>query len=105
MSMDRSVEREKGSAPGPKSDDIVSPIKDFHVTLNGRRDLSGQIYRQLRAAIVDGRLCVGDGLPKTREPARRLDVARNTVAYDRLASEGFGLFPYETWRRLMACEM
>src|SRR4051794_38895387 len=69
MSMDRSVEREKGSAPGPKSGDIVSPIKDSHVTLDGRSDLSGQIYRQLRAAIVDGRLCVGDVLPKTRELA------------------------------------
>jgi GntR family transcriptional regulator/MocR family aminotransferase len=64
---------------------------DFHVSLDGRSDLSGQIYRQLRAAILDGRLRVGDALPATRELARRLDVARNTVAvaYDRLTSEGF----------------
>jgi GntR family transcriptional regulator/MocR family aminotransferase len=138
---------------------------DFHVSLDGRRDLSGQIYRQLRAAILDGRLRVGDALPASRELARRLDVARNTVgvAYDRLTSEGFltsrvgagtfvhasgpasrsapaasplrpravwdslapwpdwlgarpaydfrvglpdpRLFPYETWRRLMAREL
>ncbi|MDN3351388.1 PLP-dependent aminotransferase family protein [Actinomadura sp. DC4] len=64
---------------------------DFHVSLGDRRDLTGQIYRQLRAAILDGRLRVGDALPPTRELARRLGVARNTVAvaYDRLASEGF----------------
>jgi GntR family transcriptional regulator/MocR family aminotransferase len=138
---------------------------DFHVSLQGRRDLSGQIYRQLREAILDGRLRVGDALPPTRELAGRLQVARNTVgvAYDRLTSEGFlasrvgagtyvresgpasrsapaasplrprpvwdsvgpwpgwlrarpefdfrvglpdpRLFPYETWRRLMAREM
>ncbi|WP_433326052.1 PLP-dependent aminotransferase family protein [Spirillospora sp. CA-294931] len=64
---------------------------DLHVTLAGRRDLSGQIYRQLRAAIVDGRLRPGQALPPTRELARSLDISRNTVgvAYDRLAAEGF----------------
>jgi GntR family transcriptional regulator/MocR family aminotransferase len=141
---------------------------DLHVnlvSLDGRQDLSGQIYRQIREAILDGRLRIGDTLPPTRELARRLDVARNTVgvAYDRLTSEGFlesrvgtgtfvcasgpaarsapaastlrtravwdtfrpwpgwldaqpaydfrvgmtdpRLFPYETWRRLMAHEL
>ncbi|MGI5227813.1 PLP-dependent aminotransferase family protein [Actinoallomurus sp. CA-142502] len=64
---------------------------DFHIGLDGRGDLSGQIYRRLREAILDGRLRPGDALPATRELARRLDVARNTVgvAYDRLAAEGF----------------
>lgn len=54
----------------------------------GRRD---QIYRQLRAAILDGRLTDGEPLPPTRELARRLSVSRNTVssAYDLLAAEGF----------------
>lgn len=56
-----------------------------------RRDLSGQIYRQLRAAILDGRLRAGDPLLPTRELALQLAVARNTVAvaYERLAGEGF----------------
>lgn len=40
---------------------------------------------------MDGRLRAGDGLPPTREMASRLRVARTTVtvAYDRLAGEGF----------------
>ncbi|NDU72960.1 aminotransferase class I/II-fold pyridoxal phosphate-dependent enzyme [Actinomadura sp. DSM 109109] len=64
---------------------------DLHVSLVGRRDLAGQIYGQLRTAILDGRLRVGEALPPTRELARRLAISRNTVAvaYDRLAAEGF----------------
>ncbi|MPZ25764.1 MAG: aminotransferase class I/II-fold pyridoxal phosphate-dependent enzyme [Micromonosporaceae bacterium] len=64
---------------------------DLHVSLTGRRDLSGQLYRQIRAAILDGQLRAGDALPPTRELAGRLAVARNTVAvaYERLAAEGF----------------
>ncbi|MFP2899215.1 GntR family transcriptional regulator, partial [Corallococcus sp. 4LFB] len=53
---------------------------DFHVELQGRRDLAGQLYRGLRAAILDGRLRRGERLPPTRELALRLDVARNTVS-------------------------
>jgi GntR family transcriptional regulator/MocR family aminotransferase len=64
---------------------------DVHVRLDGSRDLSGQIFRQLRSAVLGGRLKPGDALPPTRELARRLDVSRNTVsiAYERLAAEGF----------------
>ncbi|MBC6461289.1 GntR family transcriptional regulator, partial [Actinomadura sp. HBU206391] len=64
---------------------------DFHVTLSGRGDLGGQIYRRLRAAVLDGRLRPGQALPPSRELARRLEVSRNTVtgAYDRLVAEGF----------------
>jgi GntR family transcriptional regulator/MocR family aminotransferase len=64
---------------------------ELHVSLIGRRDLSGEIYRQLRRAILDGRLPPGGRLPPTRELATRLSVSRTTVtvAYDRLAGEGF----------------
>ncbi|HEX4809386.1 MAG TPA: PLP-dependent aminotransferase family protein [Bryobacteraceae bacterium] len=64
---------------------------EFHVNLLDRKDLSGEIYRQLRRAILDGRLRPGELLPPTRELARRLSVARTTatVAYDRLSGEGF----------------
>jgi GntR family transcriptional regulator/MocR family aminotransferase len=64
---------------------------DFHVSLTGRKDLSGEIYRQLRRAIVDGRLRPGDLLPPSRELSRSLGVSRTTitVAYDRLAGESF----------------
>jgi GntR family transcriptional regulator / MocR family aminotransferase len=64
---------------------------EFHVTLSGRGDLAAQIYRQLREAVLDGRLRPGERLPPTRELARRLAVSRNTVAaaYERLTAEGF----------------
>jgi len=64
---------------------------EVHVSLVGRKDLTGEIYRQLRQAILDGRLPPGGRLPATRELARRLNVSRTTVtvAYDRLTGEGF----------------
>jgi GntR family transcriptional regulator/MocR family aminotransferase len=64
---------------------------EMHVSLVGRGDLTGEIYRQLRRAILDGRLPPGGRLPPTRELARRLSVSRTTVAvaYDRLVGEGF----------------
>ena len=64
---------------------------DLQLTLTGRTDLTSQIYRQLRDAVLDGRLRDGERLPATRELAERLAVSRNTVAaaYDRLTAEGF----------------
>ncbi len=63
----------------------------FHVSLVGRKDLSGEIYRQIRRAVLDRRLRPGDPLPPSRELARALAVSRATVtvAYERLAAEGF----------------
>lgn len=63
---------------------------ELHVSLDGRQDLSREIYRQLRHSILDGGLRAGDRLPPTRLLARGLGVARNTVAvaYERLWSEG-----------------
>ena len=64
---------------------------ELHVTLDGQRDLAGQIYRQVRSVIVDGLLRPGQPLPPSRELATRLAVSRTTVsaAYDRLSAEGF----------------
>jgi GntR family transcriptional regulator/MocR family aminotransferase len=64
---------------------------DFQVNLIGRKNLSGEIYRQIRNAIGDGRLRPGDCLPASRDLAHSLNVSRTTVteAYDRLAGEGF----------------
>jgi GntR family transcriptional regulator/MocR family aminotransferase len=63
---------------------------ELHISLPSRADLSGQIFRQVQAAILDGRLPVGTALPATRELAARLAVSRNTVAaaYDRLTTAG-----------------
>jgi GntR family transcriptional regulator/MocR family aminotransferase len=64
---------------------------DLHVTLGRARHLTADLYAQLKAAILDGRLRPGDALPATRALASRLDVSRNTVlyAYERLTAEGF----------------
>jgi GntR family transcriptional regulator/MocR family aminotransferase len=63
---------------------------EIHIRLSRRGELTGQIYRQLLDAVLDGRLRPGERLPPTRELARRLDVSRNTVgvAYELLAAEG-----------------
>jgi GntR family transcriptional regulator/MocR family aminotransferase len=62
----------------------------FHVSLVGRKDLGGEIYRQIRQAILDGRLRPGDQLSPSRDLARALTLSRATVtvAYERLAGEG-----------------
>jgi GntR family transcriptional regulator/MocR family aminotransferase len=64
---------------------------ELHINLVGRKDLSGEVYRQIRRAITDGRLRPGDCLPASRDLARSLQVSRTTVtvAYERLAGEGF----------------
>lgn len=64
---------------------------ELHLALDGRQDLAGQLYRQLRTAILEGRLTAGDRLPPLRSLAERLEVSRKTVgeAYERLAAEGF----------------
>ncbi|MGW4563703.1 MocR-like pyridoxine biosynthesis transcription factor PdxR [Streptomyces sp. NPDC004561] len=63
----------------------------FHVSLEGRGDLTTRIYQALLAGIRDGRLRPGDRLPPTRTFARSLEVSRNTVAaaYERLTADGF----------------
>jgi GntR family transcriptional regulator/MocR family aminotransferase len=64
---------------------------DLSLLVEGSRHLSAQVYRQLREAILDGRLKTGEKLPSSRELALRLSISRNTVtaAYERLASEGY----------------
>ena len=64
---------------------------ELHVSLSRRDELTVEIYRQVRQAILEGRLRAGERLPPTRELARRLSVSRTTVtlAYDQLAHEGY----------------
>jgi len=63
----------------------------LHINLGERDDLSGEIYRQTRRAILSSLLRPGDSLPASRELALTLNVARATVviAYERLEAEGF----------------
>src|SRR5438094_9219439 len=65
-------------------------VDDLQINRIGRKNIGREIYHQLLRAIQEGRLESGTRLPPTRELARRLKVARTTVAvaYDRLVGEG-----------------
>lgn len=45
---------------------------DLHISLTSHEHVSGAIYRQIRDAILDGRLLSDCALPSSRELARRL---------------------------------
>ncbi|WP_250628119.1 PLP-dependent aminotransferase family protein [Pinirhizobacter soli] len=64
---------------------------DLQLTIDERQGLTVQLYRQLRAAIVEGRLAAGQRLPSTRELASQLAVSRKTTleVYEKLEAEGF----------------
>lgn len=53
---------------------------EMHVVIDGDKDLTGQLYRQLRQAITSGRLATGEKLPPTRLLAEQLKLSRKTVA-------------------------
>ncbi|MPW17621.1 aminotransferase class I/II-fold pyridoxal phosphate-dependent enzyme [Paraburkholderia sp. CNPSo 3157] len=83
----------------------------IHIAVEGRHDLAGQIYRQLRAGIIEGRLAGGTQLPSTRDLATQLGVSRKTTldVFERLLAEGFlnaragsGTFVAEGLQRLPA---
>ncbi|MGQ7959090.1 MocR-like pyridoxine biosynthesis transcription factor PdxR [Pseudomonas sp. SP16.1] len=64
---------------------------DLHLDIDPDQPLAAQLYRQLRDAILGGRLAGGARLPPTRYLAQRLQVSRKTVseAYEQLLAEGF----------------
>jgi len=53
--------------------------------------LHRQLYDEIRAAVLAGRLSAGARLPSTRALAADLDISRNTVAgaFDQLLAEGY----------------
>jgi GntR family transcriptional regulator/MocR family aminotransferase len=53
--------------------------------------LHRQLYEEIRAAVLCGRLSAGARLPSTRALAADLDISRNTVfgAFDQLLAEGY----------------
>jgi GntR family transcriptional regulator/MocR family aminotransferase len=65
----------------------------FTLTLreDSREPLHRQLYRELREAVLNGRLPPGSRLPSTRSVAAELGVSRNTVmgAFDQLLAEGY----------------
>lgn len=60
-------------------------------TPEGSRDSAGSVYRQLKAAILEGRLLSGTKLPPTRRSAVFFGISRNTAAgvYEKLKVEGW----------------
>lgn len=53
---------------------------ELHIVIDGRKDLAGQLYRQLRDAIRSGRLAAGEQIPPSRLLAEQLGVSRKTVS-------------------------
>lgn len=60
---------------------------ELHIVLEGKKDLTGQLYRQLRDAIHCGRLAAGEQMPPSRLLSEQLGLSRKTVseAYSRLS--------------------
>jgi GntR family transcriptional regulator / MocR family aminotransferase len=71
----------------------MEPLFEFELDLAamGSRDSSRSLYRQLKEAILDGRLGVGAKLPATRQSASFFGVSRNTAieVYEKLSNEGY----------------
>jgi GntR family transcriptional regulator / MocR family aminotransferase len=70
---------------------LISGLIDFDLQVRSGTTLTGQIYQQLRANILDGSLPPGHRLPSSRDLARQLKISRNTVSFviDQLAMEGY----------------
>ncbi|HWY26100.1 MAG TPA: GntR family transcriptional regulator, partial [Nevskia sp.] len=62
----------------------------LELSAKGSRESSRSLYRQLRDAILDGRLAAGTRLPPTRKSAAYFGVSRNTAVevYEKLLNEG-----------------
>lgn len=69
----------------------LMPFDPAGIELEPGKGLARQLYEQLRARVLDGRLEAGIRLPASRDLACALGVSRNTVivAYEQLHSEGF----------------
>ncbi len=66
-------------------------LLDLALEPGSSRPLSQQLYAELRAAILNGRLRAGDRLPASRVLAAELGVSRNTslAALEQLIGEGY----------------
>ena len=80
--------REEGIVPGRSAGGL--PIL-LQLSPGAREPLYRQLYRELRSAVLAGRLTPGARLPSTGSLAVDLGVSRNTVlqAFDQLTAEGF----------------
>ena len=76
----------------PPRNRAADPLFEIELDLGrkGSRESSRTLHRELKAAILDGRLTAGARLPATRKSATFFGVSRNTAAevYERLVNEG-----------------
>jgi GntR family transcriptional regulator/MocR family aminotransferase len=74
---------------------VPNPL--FEVQLNlaakGSRDSARTLYRELKDAILEGRLLAGARLPPARQAREYFGVSRNTAAgvYEKLINDGYAL--------------
>jgi GntR family transcriptional regulator/MocR family aminotransferase len=70
---------------------MPSPFAALHLDLAAAEPLYQQLYAEIRAAILAGRIAPGTRLPSTRSLAASLEVARATVvsAFEQLMAEGY----------------
>ncbi len=68
----------------------MNALFELDIETDARASRSNDLYRQLKTAILEGRLKPGAKLPATRGAQPLLGVSRNTAqeVYDRLAQEG-----------------
>lgn len=69
-------------------------ISSFELTIGSRRrheTLASWLYRELRSAILDGRLASATRLPASRDFATQYGVSRGTVVsvFERMQAEGY----------------
>jgi GntR family transcriptional regulator / MocR family aminotransferase len=64
---------------------------ELNLSAKGSRESSRSLYRQLKTAILDGRLTAGAKLPATRHAHALFGVSRNTAVevYEKLLNEGY----------------
>jgi GntR family transcriptional regulator / MocR family aminotransferase len=71
---------------------VIDPLFELELELGpkGSRESARTLHRELRKAILDGRLTPGAKLPATRQSAAFFGVSRNTAAgvYEMLVNEG-----------------
>jgi len=69
----------------------LQPLFELDLAGKGSRESARNLYRQLKAAILDGRLAAGAKLPPSRRSASFFGVSRNTAieAYEKLVNEGY----------------
>ena len=70
---------------------MEAPMLTYPLEKNSSESLYEQLYRYIKADIMDGRLNAGEKLPSKRALSEHLKISVITVknAYDQLVAEGY----------------